>query len=91
MITALHTLPADKWEEFGAGLYVPESKREQIRSQFTSDEERKNEVIIIYHTQHPHPSWEHVSGVLYMCGAGYEDQQFHNVLDRLQSMFPTGE
>ena len=91
MSIALDTLPADKWEVFGAGLYVPKSKRDQIRSQFTSDEERKNEVIRIYHTQHPHPSWEHVSNVLYECGAEYEDQQFHNVLDRLQSMFPTGE
>ena len=91
MITALDTLPADKWEEFGTELYVPKSKRDQIRSQFTSDEERKNEVIRIYHTQHPHPSWEHVSDVLYMYGAAYKDQQFHNVLDRLQSMFPTGE
>ena len=91
MTTALDTLPADKWEEFGAVLYVPEPKLDQIRSQFTSDEERKNEVIRIYHTQHPHPSWEHVSDALYMCGDVYEDQQFHNVLDRLQSMFPTGE
>ena len=91
MITALDTLPADKWDGFGGGLDVPRSKRDQIRSQFTSDEERKNEVIRLYHTQHPHPSWEHVSNALYMCGAAYEDQQFHNVLDRLQSMFPTGE
>ena len=91
MITALDTLPANKWDEFGAGLDVPKSKRDQIKSQFTSDEERKNEVIRIYHTQHPHPSWEHVSDVLYGCGAADEDQQFHNVLDRLQSMFPTGE
>ena len=91
MTTALDTLPADKWDEFGAVLDVPKSKRDQIRSQFTSDEERKNEVIRIYHTQHPHPSWEHISYALYMCGDVYEDQQFHNVLDRLQSMFPTGE
>ena len=91
MSTALDTVPADKWEEFGTGLDVPESKKDQIRSQFTSDEERKDEVIRIYHTQHPHPSWEYVSDALYECGAVYEDQQFHNVLDRLQSMFPTGE
>ena len=91
MTTALDTLPADKWDQFGAALDVPQSKRDQIRSHFTSDNERKNEVITIYHTQHPHPSWEHVSDALYECGAEYEDQQFHNILDRLQSMFPTGE
>ena len=70
---------------------MPGSKLEEIESQFTSDEERKDEVIRIYHTQHPHPTLEHVSDALYMCGGAYEDQQYHNVLDRLQSMFPTGE
>ena len=65
-------LPADKWEEFGAVLYVPESKRDQIMSQFTSDEERKDEVIRIYHAQHAHPSWEHVSDILYKCGGVYD-------------------
>ena len=74
MITALDTLPVDKWEKFAFELDVPKSKTDQIRSQFTSDEERKNEVIRIYHTQHPHPSWEHVSDVLYMCGDQYDDQ-----------------
>ena len=63
----------------------------QIESQFTSDEERKDEVIRIYHTQHPHPTWEHVSDALYMGGYLDDGQQFHKVLDKLQSMFPTGE
>ena len=91
MRAALDTLPADKWEVFGGGLCVPQSKLDQIMSQFTSDEERKDEVIRIYHTQHPHPTWEHVSDALYWCGAVSHDQQYHNVLDRLQSMFPTGK
>ena len=91
MTAALDTLPPHKWRDFGAILYVPRSKLDQIESQFTSDEERKDEVIRIYHTQHPHPTWDHVSDVLYMCGGVDEDQQYHNVLDRLQSMFPTGE
>ena len=90
MRAALDTLPAGKWEGFGRGLCVPQSKLDQIKSQFTSDEERKDEVIRIYHTQHPHPTWELVSDALYRCGAALDDQQFHNVLDRLQSMFPTG-
>ena len=91
MRAALDTLPADKWEGFGRGLYFPQSKLDQIKSQFTSDEERKDEVIRIYLTQHPHPTWEHVSDTLYRCGDEYDDLQFHNVLDTLQSMFPTGE
>ena len=91
MRAALDTLLADEWRMFGAGLYIPQSKLRQIKSQFTSDEERKDEVIRIYHTQHPHPTWEHVSNALYRCGAVLDDQQYHNVLDRLQSMFPTGK
>ena len=90
MREALDTLPADKWEGFGRALAFPLSKLDQIKSQFTSDEERKDEVIRIYPTQHPHPTWELVSDALYRCGAAFDDQQFHNVLDRLQSMFPTG-
>ena len=91
MRAALDTLPVDKWWEFGDGLDVPQSKLNQIMSQFTSDEERRDEIIRIYHTQHPHPTWELVSDALYRCGGGLDDQQFHNVLDRLQSMFPTGK
>ena len=92
MRAALETLPADKWAGFGVGLWVPQSKLDKIRSQFTSDEERKDEVIRIYHTQHPHPTWEHVSDALYLCShVYYDDQQFNNVLDKLQSMFPTGK
>ena len=90
MRAALDTLPADKWEGFGRGLYFPQSKLDQIKSQFASDEERKDEVIRIYPTQHPHPTWELVSDALYRCCVAFDDQQFHNVLDRLQSMFPTG-
>ena len=91
MRAALDTLPANKWRVFGSGLAFPQSKLDQIKSQFASDEERRDEVIRIYPTQHPHPTWEHVSDTLYRCGAAFNDQQFHNVLDTLQSMFPTGE
>ena len=91
MTAALDTLPRHKWWDFGVKLEVPKSKLNQIESQFISDEERKDEGIRIHHTQHPHPTWEHVSDVLYLCGGFYDDQQYHNVLDRLQSMFPTGE
>ena len=88
---ALDTLPPYKWRVFGEGLYVPQSKLDQIESQFTSDEERKDKVIKIYPKNYPHPTWEHVSDALYVCGGIGEDQQYLNVLERLQSMFPTGE
>ena len=91
MTTALDTLPAHKWRMLGRMLNIPESKLDQIESQFASDEERKEEVIRIYLTQHPHPSWEHTSDRLYVVVAVDDDQVYHSVVERLQSMFPTGQ
>ena len=91
MREALKTLPADKWMMFGGALCVPRSKLDKIKSQFASDEERRDEVIRIYPTQHPHPSWELVSGALYLCGDAFNDQRYHNVLGTLQYKYPTGK
>ena len=63
---------------------VPQSTLDKIQSQFNSDEDRKAAVIRAYMIKHPHPTWEHVSDVLYQLG-------YHSVLERLQSLFPTGE
>ena len=70
-------------------MNVPESKLDTIRCQFTSDGKRKEEVFRVYLAEHPCPTWELVSEVLYLLG--YDNEQYHSVLDRLQSMFPTGE
>ena len=80
----LQSLPDNKWWGFGVRLDVPQSTREKIQSQFHSDKERKAAVIRAYLIEHPHPTWEHVSDVLYQYG-------YHSVLERLQSLFPTGE
>ena len=66
---------------------VPESTLGKIESQFHSDKERKAAVIRVYLIEHPHPTWEHVSDVLYRLRGG----DYHIVLERLQSLFPTGE
>ena len=63
---------------------VPQSTLSKIQSQFHSDKERKAAVIRAYLIGHPHPTWEHVSDVLYRL-------EYHSVLERLQSLFPTGE
>ena len=60
---------------------------EKIQSQLSSDKERKAEVLRVISTEHPHLTWEHVSDVLYKLGGG----QYHHVLERVQSLFPTGE
>ena len=87
MQSALDTLPDVEWEHFGCNINVPYSKLDEIQSQFSTDGERKAAVFSVYLTEHPQPTWDHVSDVLYQ----HSDGQYHSVLDRLQSMFPTGE
>ena len=84
---ALQSLPDMEWRVFGFRLNVPESTLDKIESQFHSDEERKAAVIRVYLIEHPRLTWEHVSDVLYQLQWG----DYHSVLERLQSLFPTGE
>ena len=65
---------------------MPEVKLNEIESQFSTDGERKA-AVSVYLTEHPQPTWDHVSDYLYRLSDG----EYHSVLDRLQSMFPTGE
>ena len=66
---------------------VPPSTLGKIKSQLSSDKERKAEVLRVISTEHPHLTWEQVSNVLYQLGGG----EYHHVLERVQSLFPTGE
>ena len=90
MTVALDALPDLLWEVFGRGLDVPQSTLNQIGYRFPDDGERKVEVYRIYLAEHPYPSWEHISDVVYR--GGYFNQLYHSsVLVRLQTLFPTGE
>ena len=85
--TALETLPDDEWHDFGAWLNVPQSQRDEIRSQYSTERERKSALLHTYLTSHPAPSWQHVADALYT----YDGGKFHAVLERVQTMFPTGK
>ena len=87
LTSALDSLPDTLWRRFGYWGDVPESTLRKIQSQFHTDRERKTAVLREYSTNHPQPTWEHVSDVLYKMREG----EYHSVLDRLQSLFPTGE
>ena len=87
MQSALDTLPDREWRRFGEIIDVPQLKLNEIKSQFSTDGERKAAVFSVYLTEHPQPTWDYVSDCLYQLNGG----QYHSVLDRLQSMFPTGE
>ena len=65
-------------------MNVPGSTLNKIQSQFHTDRERKTEVLRVCSTEHPQPTWEQVSDALYQL-------QYHSVLERVQSQFPTGE
>ena len=63
---------------------MPKSTLDKIKFQFHTDRERKTEVLRVCSTEHPQPTWEQVSDVLYR-------MEYHSVLERVQSQFPTGE
>lgn len=84
---ALDTLPDAEWSDFGIQMLIPLSKLGEIQQQFHSDGERKKAVFSVYMTEHPQPTWEHVSDAIYQHDRGH----YHSVLNRLQSLFPTGE
>ena len=68
-------------------MNVPESTLNKIESQFHTDRERKTELLRVFLNEHPQPTWEQVSDVLYRLNDG----EYHSVLERVQSQFPTGE
>ena len=63
---------------------VPQSTLDKIESQFQTARERKTEVLRVISTEHPQPTWEQVADALYQ-------MECHSVLERMQSLFPTGE
>ena len=85
--TALETLPDEEWDDFGMWMNVPGSQRTKIRSQYSTKRERKSALLHTYLTSYPAPSWQHVADILYRCGWG----KFHAVLEKVQTMFPTGK
>ena len=84
---ALDTLPDRVWFDFAWRLNVPDSQQNEIRSQYSSDGERKPALLHTYLTSHPAPSWQHVADAVYRYSGG----KFHTVLGRVQRMFPTGK
>ena len=66
---------------------MPKSTLNKIQSQFHTDGERKAALLSVVATEHPEPTWEHVSDVLYRM----KDEECHRTLDIVQSKYPTGE
>ena len=88
LTSAMDSLPERLWESVGRWMRVPESTLNKIESQFHTIGERKAALLNVYVTEHPEPTWEHVSDVLYRCNKG--DKECHRTLNIVQSKYPTG-
>ena len=94
--TVLNSMEDGLWDDFGRFVNIPLSERKKIRTQYSSDRERKQAVIDSLISTHPAPSWRLVGYALYQmglltleCGGG-DGGSCHRALDHLQQLFPTG-
>ena len=87
--TVLDNMEDRLWEVFSDYVNTPDSERERIRRQYSSDKDRKLAAICYFISNHPAPSWTLVARVLYLMGRLY-GESCHRSLDRLQQLFPTG-
>ena len=78
------------WWEFGYCVNIPHSELDRIRSQCSSERERK-QAVIPYLFSHPCLSWTLIASALYrMVTLGVAGDSSHRALDHLQQLFPTG-
>ena len=89
LTSALESLPDRLWRGVGRWMRVPVSTLDKIESQFHTNGEKKAALLRVFVTEHPEPTWEHVSEALYRMG--HEDLECHRTLDIVQSRYPTGE
>ena len=54
-----------RWDDIGVWLYVPYQKRQEIRSQHSTDSDRLRAVILYVLTLHPRSSWRCVINALH--------------------------
>ena len=78
------------WEEFSHYVNIPNSEREKIKTQYSSDRECKKAVIDSFISTHPAPSWILLAYALYRMGLKDDDGSCHRALDQLHQLFPTG-
>ena len=90
--TVLDSMDDGLWNGFSVFVNIPDSERERIRSQYSSNRERKQAAINYLISGHPALSWRLVAHALYRMGTWYEGDvdSCHRALDRLQQLFPTG-
>ena len=90
--TVLDIMVDRLWGAFGLYVNIPKSELDRIRSQYSSERERKHAVIDLFISKHPAPSWTLVAHTLYKIGGLFVDVSVSCLksLDLLQQLFPTG-
>ena len=88
--TVLDLMSDDLWRAFGVYVNIPDSERDRIKEQCTSDRECKQVLIDFFLSSHPAPSWTLVAWALYNTEFDKEDGSCLRALDLLQQLFPTG-
>ena len=92
LTSALEGLAEDEdWEYLAVYMKIPLSKRSHIRAQFQSNKHRKEECLKEFFKSHPAPAWWVVAEALYLMGWYKENPAYHTALERVVSMYPTGE
>ena len=81
----------EDWYNLTGYMNIPRSKRELIRAQFRSNKHRKEEYLKEFVKRHPAPSWWVVAEALYLMGGFTDNTAYHTALERVVSMYPTGE
>ena len=92
LTSALEGLAEDEdWDYLAGCMNIPPSKREHIKTQFQNNKHRKEESLKEFLKSHPAPSWWVVAEALYVMGWMKDNPAYHTALDRVVSMYPTGE
>ena len=84
----LEIMEDEWWGRFAAYINLPDSERNNMRSQYASVRDRKLALPHVFISAHPTPSWELVAHTLYQMGIN--DDSCHRALEYLQQHFPTG-
>ena len=67
-------------------LDIPESKKQDINSRYSSDNQRKHTLIEEFVNNHPAPSWRLVAEFLYNIDTGHYGVEYGKYLGALQTI-----
>ena len=92
LISVLEGVAEDEdWEYLAMFMNLPSSKWSHIDDQIQTYKLCKEESLKEFLKSHPAPSWWVVAEALYFMGWHMDNPAYHTALERVLSMYPTGE